>query len=119
MKFSDTFSAFVAVIFAVSQPALATVAFNVVPVGVSCGSGATITCNSPSAGSPCKGNFSPKQASILVTQAQSGCHISLYPQNNQQGGVVARVSADQLATACVPRPMPTAATWQSYGVYCD
>ncbi|KAL0571629.1 hypothetical protein V5O48_010322 [Marasmius crinis-equi] len=115
MKFSNTFSAIVAVAFAASQPAFANVVFNVAPAGASCGSGTTITCFSPSPSNSCKGNFNPKQASIVVTQAQGNCHISLYPQANQQGGVIQRLNTDTTGT-CV---FTGSATWASYGVFCD
>ncbi|KAF9523886.1 hypothetical protein CPB83DRAFT_886604 [Crepidotus variabilis] len=77
-----------------------TVAFNVAPAGASCGSGTTIFCTTGSGGS-CKGNFNPKQASIVVTQAAGNCHVSLYPQNNQAGGVVERLNTDTTGTATV------------------
>ncbi|KDR72313.1 hypothetical protein GALMADRAFT_1343973 [Galerina marginata CBS 339.88] len=91
------------------------VAFNVAPAGVYCGHGTTITC-SPIAGSVvCKNNFTPKQASIVVTHAQGNCHISLYPENNQHGGVIQRLNTDTTGT-CIYTDV---AEYQSYGIYCD
>ncbi|KAF8956759.1 hypothetical protein BDZ97DRAFT_1955759 [Flammula alnicola] len=52
------------------------VAFNVAPQGAACGTGTTISC-SPSTTSPCKGNFNPAQASIVVTEAAGNCHAAL------------------------------------------
>ncbi|KAF9535549.1 hypothetical protein CPB83DRAFT_901254 [Crepidotus variabilis] len=114
MQFTSTFTALVAVALCAAPQALATVSFNVAPAGTVCGHGTTITCT-PSPGHPCKGNFNPKQASIVVTQAQGNCHVSLYPQNNQAGGVAQRLNTDTTGT-CV---FTSTATWQSYGIYCD
>ncbi|KDR69474.1 hypothetical protein GALMADRAFT_160467 [Galerina marginata CBS 339.88] len=90
------------------------VAFNVAPLGTPCGHGTTISC-APSPGSPCKGNFNPKQASIVVTEAAGNCHVSLYPQNNQAGGVIQRLDTDTTGT-CV---FTSVAEYQSYGIFCD
>ncbi len=64
-----------------------------------CGAGTTISCTL-SSGQSCKGNFSPKQASVVVTQAHGNCHVSLYPDNDQQGGVIQRLDTDTTGT-CV------------------
>ncbi|KAF8972066.1 hypothetical protein BDZ97DRAFT_1010231 [Flammula alnicola] len=90
------------------------VAFNVAPQGAACGTGTTISC-SPSTSSPCKGNFNPAQASIVVTEAAGNCHVSLYTEDNQAGGVVQRLDTDTTGT-CV---FTSAATWKSYGIFCD
>ena len=79
-----------------------------------CGSGTTISC-SPSPGNPCKGNFSPAQASIVVTKAAGNCHVSLYTESNQGGSATERLNTDTTGT-CV---FTSAATWKSYGVFCD
>ncbi|PPQ93594.1 hypothetical protein CVT25_005474 [Psilocybe cyanescens] len=96
-----------------SQAMGALVAFNVAPLGTSCGDGTTISCNL-SPGQSCKGNFNPKQASIVVTHALGNCHVSLYPQNNQQGGVIQRLDTDTTGT-CV---FTSVAEYQSYGIFC-
>jgi len=109
------------------------VAFNVAPQGAcmypspalaltdvsnqtspACGSGTTISC-SPSPGNPCKGNFSPAQASVVVTRAAGNCHLNLYPQANQAGGVSQRLNTDTTGT-CV---FTSTANWRSYGIFCD
>ena len=78
-----------------------------------CGSGTTITCTL-APGQSCKGNFSPAQASIEIIIALSGCHVSLYPQSNQQGGVTERLDTGT-AGICV---FTGSAIWKSYGIYC-
>ncbi|KJA16860.1 hypothetical protein HYPSUDRAFT_46895 [Hypholoma sublateritium FD-334 SS-4] len=97
-----------------SQVMASNVAFNVAPQGAACGSGTTISCTL-SSGQSCKGNFSPKQASIVVTQAHGNCHVSLYPDNDQQGGVIQRLDTDTTGT-CV---FTSAAEYQSYGIFCS
>ncbi|KAF8871058.1 hypothetical protein CPB84DRAFT_1754179 [Gymnopilus junonius] len=89
------------------------VAFNVAPLGTSCGHGTTITCVL-SPGQSCKGNFNPAQASIVVTEALGNCHVSLYTQPDQQGGVTQRLDTDTTGT-CV---FTNIATWESYGIFC-
>ncbi|KAF9526667.1 hypothetical protein CPB83DRAFT_455782 [Crepidotus variabilis] len=114
MKFTVTFT-FVAVALCALPQAFATVAFNVSPLNKNCGAGTTITCSGLTSGHSCKGNFSPNQAKIVVTTAQGNCHVSLYPQANQGGGVAQRLNTDTSGT-CVETNV---ASWASYGVYCD
>ncbi|KAF8873372.1 hypothetical protein CPB84DRAFT_1753298 [Gymnopilus junonius] len=92
----------------------APVAFNVAVAGKACGTGTTITCVL-APGQSCKGNFSPAQASVVVTTAHGNCHVSLYPQSNQGGGVSQRLDTDTTGT-CV---FTNVATWKSYGIFCD
>ncbi|KJA16898.1 hypothetical protein HYPSUDRAFT_206691 [Hypholoma sublateritium FD-334 SS-4] len=101
-------------ISAIAGQAIASnVAFNVAPLGTPCGDGTTISCNL-SPGQSCKGNFNPKQASIVVTQALGNCHVSLYPSNDQQGGVIQRLDTDTAGT-CI---FTSVAEYQSYGIFC-
>ncbi|PPQ78253.1 hypothetical protein CVT25_011712 [Psilocybe cyanescens] len=100
-------------VFASNQVMANNVAFNVAPVGTACGSGTTISCNL-SPGKSCKGNLNPKQSSIVITQALGNCHVSLYPQNDQHGGVIQRLNTDSTGT-CV---FTSVAQYQSYGIYC-
>ncbi|MCJ1316831.1 hypothetical protein MMC15_002152 [Xylographa vitiligo] len=85
-------------------------AFNVSPKGVSCGSGTTIYCS----GSGCKGNFSPAQDTIVITEAAGNCHVSLYTGENQSGTITERLDTDTTGT-CVT----TSGSWLSYGFYCS
>ncbi|KAF9526099.1 hypothetical protein CPB83DRAFT_498649 [Crepidotus variabilis] len=119
MKLSISFHTIVASMLCAIPMVVATVTFNVSPDRANCGRGTTITCTNPSSSAPCKGNFNPKQNVIHVTGFQSGCHISLYPANNQAGGVMQRVDAGTPASVCATPAPTTTAAFQSYGVYCS
>ncbi|ORY14902.1 hypothetical protein BCR34DRAFT_585452 [Clohesyomyces aquaticus] len=101
------------VVLASILPALALAArpgqFNVAPSGVACGKGTTISV--PDAGA--KGNFNPAQSTVVNLKVSGNCHISLYPQANQGGGVSQRLNTDTTGT-CI-----TGGPWKSYGYYCD
>ncbi|KAF8899749.1 hypothetical protein CPB84DRAFT_1847538 [Gymnopilus junonius] len=42
----------------------------------------------------------PAQASIVITETAGNCHVSLYPQANQQGGVTQRLNTDTGGICC-------------------
>ncbi|KDR76835.1 hypothetical protein GALMADRAFT_156175 [Galerina marginata CBS 339.88] len=80
------------------------VSFNVAPLGTSCGDGTTISC-SPSPGSPCKGNFNPKQASIVVTKAADPEPLPNQPPTNPlflRQSPAARMAVPQTAVSARP-----------------
>ncbi|KAF8240482.1 hypothetical protein L208DRAFT_751115, partial [Tricholoma matsutake] len=79
-----------------------------------CGSGMTISCNL-SPGQSCSGNFNPIQASIIITEALGNCHVNLYPENNQQGGIVQSLDTDTTGTCIFTNP----AQYQSYAIFCS
>ncbi|KDR68105.1 hypothetical protein GALMADRAFT_146591 [Galerina marginata CBS 339.88] len=103
------------------------ISFNVSPKFAPCGSGTTISCSASSTVS-CKGNFNPAQQSVVVTRAAPGCHISLYPDNDEVGGATTRVDAGVVGScAFAPVTVTTVGatmvtsigTWRSYGVFCN
>ncbi|KAJ7617131.1 hypothetical protein FB45DRAFT_1034431 [Roridomyces roridus] len=117
MKFSTAFST--SVVLALAQYALGQVSFV-----VSTGTGSP-TCVPGTAIGPCtqatinahacKGNFSPGQRCLHVGETHPNCHISVYAQPNQQGGVVQRISTASEGTI---EASGDDAAWLSYGVFC-
>ncbi|MCJ1439266.1 hypothetical protein MMC27_008658 [Xylographa pallens] len=75
--------------------------FTVSPPGASCGSGTSIYCS----GTGCKGNFSPGQSTIVVTEAAGNCHISLYTGSNQSGTITERLNTDTTGTCLDEREL--------------
>ncbi|KAJ6578394.1 hypothetical protein B0H19DRAFT_1253636 [Mycena capillaripes] len=40
----------------------------------------------------CKGNFTPGQCCLHIATTHPNCHVAVYTEDNQQGGVVERLS---------------------------
>ncbi|ORY14907.1 hypothetical protein BCR34DRAFT_585455 [Clohesyomyces aquaticus] len=83
--------------------------FNVADGNVECGRGSTIFPSD----APAKGNFATIQNKIIPYKISKNCHISLYPKDNQQGGVSQRLTTEWVGY-CM-----TGGAWKSYGYYCD
>ncbi|KAJ7207496.1 hypothetical protein GGX14DRAFT_396320 [Mycena pura] len=116
MKFF-TLSALVAV--AIAHQTLAQVTFVVSPsnTNTDCDPGTAISCSQDTiTADACKGNFTPGQRCLHIAATHPDCHVSLYTEDNQQGGVQARLST--ASGGSIIEASDDEAAWLSYGIFC-
>ncbi|KAK7034873.1 hypothetical protein R3P38DRAFT_2771935 [Favolaschia claudopus] len=79
-------------VVALSHRAIAQVTFVVAPTNANsnCLPGTAISCGQTAINTGnCKGDFTPGQRCVHIASTHPGCHISLFTEDGQQGGVEA------------------------------
>ncbi|KAK6992284.1 hypothetical protein R3P38DRAFT_2570464 [Favolaschia claudopus] len=83
------------VTLALGHQAMAQVTFVVAPTNANanCVPGTVISCGQTAINTGnCKGDFTPGQRCVHIASTHPGCHISLFTEEGQQGGVEASLS---------------------------